>query len=130
MDLESFILHELSDDELDNLTPDEILEIGTYYQEHSLPLESTIKGLLKKNNFKYDDLPKWVQNTNVGICNSINRTDNQIYLSRQGSPKRDNITINLNEGRHVPYMTIQLQIGDYFIHEEAYDEEGNLLYRT
>lgn len=128
--MENFILYELTDEEIDNLTGEEILDIGEYYREQGLPQHSTVKGLMKKCGLKYDDLKTFVLNMNVGICNNANRTKSQVYISRKGSPKRDNIVINLNENREVPYVTLQMQVGDFFVHEEAYDEEGQLIYRS
>lgn len=127
---ENFILYELSDDDLINLTKEEKKEIGDYYMEHNVPEKSTVKGLLKKHDVKYDDLPNFVLNMNAGICNNVNRTEKQIYINRKDSFFKDSITINLNKNRDVPYVTLQVQVGDYFIHEEGYDEKGELVYRA
>ena len=130
MDIENLTLYELTDEEIDNLTDKEVLEIGEHYTQHGIPQHSTVKGLLKKFNLKYDDLEKFVLDMNVGICNNANRTKTQIYINRKNSAKKDNITINLNKNRDVPYVTVQMQVGDYFIHEEAYDEKGLKLYQS
>ena len=127
---ENFIYYELSDEELENMTFEEFKEFDDYVQEHGLNEAMTIKGLLKKQGFKYDDLPLWVQEFYVGKCNNANRTKNQIYINRENSPIKTNIKINLNKNREVPYMTHQIQISDGFIHEDGYDEDGNLLYQS
>ena len=127
---ENFILHELSDEELNNLSDEDAYNIGKYYDNHPLPEASTVKGLLKKYDIKYTDLTDFVLNLNVGICNHAARSTSQIYISRCDSPLRDNIRINLNKDNEVPDITVQVQIGDDFIHEEAYTMDGLELYRT
>ena len=127
---EGFLMYELTDEEIENLTSDEIYEMGCYLDAHPVLEEATIKGLLKKFNLKYDDLPKWLLDTEVGIRDTANRTDRQIYINRKDSKFKDNIKINLNPNRDVPYVTIQTQISEDFIHEEAYDENGSQLYQS
>lgn len=127
---ENFVLHELTDEELNNLTDEDAYTIGKYYDTHPLPELSTVKGLLKKFDIKYDDLTDFILNLNVGICNHANRTDSQIYISRHNSNLRDNIVINLNEKNDIPDVTIQIQVMDDFVHEEAYTRDGFELYRA
>ena len=79
MDIENLILHELTDEEIGNLTDEDYFEIIQYYDNHPLPIESTVKGLLQKFDLKYDDLTEFIQNLNVGICNNATRSDSQIY---------------------------------------------------
>lgn len=127
---EHFVLGDLTDEELEKMTDDEIFEFGHYIEENGLNELMTVKGLLKKFGFKYGDLSKFTQDYYVGRCNNVNRTDNQIYINRKDSPIKDNIVINLNPNRDVPYLTHQIQITDDFIHEEAYSEDGVELYRA
>lgn len=127
---ENFVLHELTDEELKNLTDEDAYNIGVYYDTHPLPELSTVKGLLKKYDLKYDDLTEFILNLNVGVCNHASRTKNQIYISRQDSSLRDNIVINLNESYDMPDVTIQVQVMDDFVHEEAYTRDGLELYRS
>ena len=128
---ENFIYYELTDEELEQMTDDEYDEFDDYVDEHGLNEAMTIKGLLKRYGFKYDDLPKWVQNFYVGVMNNANRTEKQIYLNRKNSPIKTNLKINLNPDREVPYMTHQTHIVDKnFIHEDGYDEDGTLLYES
>ena len=91
---ENFIYYELSDAELEEMTIEEFEEFDKYIQEHGLNEAMTIKGLLKKGGFKYDDLPVWVQGFYVGKCNNANRTKNQIYINRVNSPIKTNIKIS------------------------------------
>ena len=130
MDMNNFILHVLTDEEINNLTDEEIYNIGVYHETHGVPEESTVKGLLEKLGIKYDDLSDFALGFFVGICNNANRTKSQIYFNRKNSPLKDNIIINLDDNNDIPYVTIQIQIGDSFIHEEAYTKEGALLYRS
>ena len=126
-----FILYELTDEEIQNMTDEEYDEFDKYIEEHGLNEAMTIKGLLKRNGFKYDDLPKWVQDFYVDVCNNINRTEKQIYINRPNSIFKDNIVINLNPNREVPFMTCQTHIVEAnFIHEEGYDEDGTVLYEA
>ena len=127
---ENFILHELTDEEIENRTDEEVFEFGLYLDTHPLPEEATVKGLLKKFGFKYDDLSEFAQNYYVGSCNTANRTENQIYINRPNSKWKHNIVINLNPNREGPYLTVQIDIDGDFIHEEAYTENGFLLYET
>ena len=127
---ENVILHELTDEEIKNLTDEEVYNIGVYQEKNGVPVESTVKGLLKSLDIKYDDLSDFVLDLFVGVCNNANRTKNQIYISRKSSPLKDNIIINLDDNNDIPYVTIQIQIGDSFIHEEAYTKEGVLLYKS
>lgn len=128
--VENVILHELTDEEINNLTDEEIYNIGVYQEKNGVPVESTVKGLLKSLDIKYDDLSDFVLDLFIGVCNNANRTKNQIYINRKGSPLKDNIIINLDDNNDIPYVTIQIQIGDSFIHEEAYTKEGVLLYKS
>ena len=130
MDMNNFILHELTDEEINKLTDDEIYEIGKYYDTHPLPKESTIRGLLEKYNISTKGLTDFILGFNVGVCNHANRTENQIYISRQGSPLKDNIVINLNNNNDLPCLTVQIQISEDFIHEEAYTRDGGILYQA
>ncbi len=129
MDMNNFILHELTDEEIGNLTDEDLYNIGVYQEKYGVPEESTVKGLLKKLSIKYDDLSDFALGLFVGICNNANRTKSQIYINRKNSPLKDNIIINLDDN-NTPYVTIQIQIGDTFIHEEAYTKEGAVLYRS
>lgn len=130
MDIENLILHELTDEEIGNLTDEDYFEIIQYYDNHPLPIESTVKGLLQKFDLKYDDLTEFIQNLNVGICNNATRSDTQIYISRKDSPLKDNIRINLHDDYDAPDVTIQIQVMDDFVHEEAYTRDGLELYRS
>ena len=127
---ENFILYELTDEELEQMTDDEILEFGRFCEKNGINEAMTVKGLLKKDGLKYGDLSKFAQDYYVGVCNSATRTDTQVYISRKGSPIKDNIVINLNPNRDVPYLTHQIQVNDDFLHEEGYSEEGFELYRS
>ena len=129
MDMNNFILHELTDEEIGNLTDEDLYNIGVYQEKYGVPEESTVKGLLKKLSIKYDDLSDFALGLFVGICNNANRTKSQIYINRKNSPLKDNIIINLDDN-NTSYVTIQIQIGDTFIHEEAYTKEGAVLYRS
>ena len=126
----SYILYELSDEELENMTDSEIMEFGRYMEKNGVNEAMTVKGLLKKYGFKYSDLSEFAQNYYVGVCNTANRTDTQIYINRADSPIKDNIVINLNKDREVPFLTHQIQVSDEFLHEEAYDEKGFQIYRA
>jgi hypothetical protein len=126
---EDFVLHKLSDEELDGLSSDDIYDIGRYYDTHSLPYESTVKCLLEEFNINYDDLTDFVLNLDVGVCNYAQRSKKQIYISRKDSSLKDNIVINLDDSRDMADVTIQIQINDGFIHEEAYTYDGLEVYR-
>ena len=125
-----FILYELTDEELENMTDEEVLEFGRFIEKNGVNELMTVKGLLKKFGFKYSDLTEFAQNYYVGICNTVNRTDTRIYINRADSPIKDNIVINLNPNREVPYLTHQIQANDDFLHEEAYNEDGLEIYRA
>ena len=91
--------------------------------------KETVRGLLKEYGIKYDDLPDWLQEKEVGRCNSANRTEYQIYINRPNSKYNDKMIINLNHNREVPYLTVQTQINDNFIYERAYSEKGAVIYK-
>ena len=129
-DMENFVLHELTDEEIESISEDERYELLTYYTHHPLPELSTVKGLLKKFDLKYDDLTEFELSIGVGRCNHAIRTEDQIYISRKNSPLKNNIFINIKPDSEVPDVTIQIQIHDEFIHEEAYTKEGLKLYQT
>lgn len=129
-DMTKFILHELTDEEINSLTDDEVYEIGKYYDTHPLPAASTVKGLLEKHNIKTAGLTDFVLGMNVGVCNYANRTDDQIYIGRENSSMKDNIVINLNKDNEVPDVTVQMEVDENFIHEEAYTMDGLLLYQS
>lgn len=122
------ILRKLTDEEIDNLSIDELHEMMEAYNE-KIPYENTIQSLLEDNDIKYDDLPSFVLEYNAGRCNTASRTKNQIYLSRPSSKWKDNIVINLNKDAEVPYFTEQTG-DDKFVHEVAYNHEGWLIYRA
>ena len=124
------IVRDLSDDEIDNLSDDEIFELMNAYQERGVPKRATVGGLLEELNIKHDDLTDFILNMDLGVCNNANRTKGQIYINRKNSPKKDNILINLDDNLDIPDVTIQIQVRDNFIHEEAYNRDGLLLYQT
>ena len=130
MDDKVIILRDLTDEELLNLTDEESFKIQVNYNLNGVPYKNTIKGLLEEFDIKSDDLSDFILNFNVGRCNYANRTDNQIYISRHDSGLRDNIVINLDGSRDVPDIVVQIQVTDNFVHEEAYNEEGLLIYKT
>lgn len=125
---ETIILRKLTDEEIDNLTIDELHGIMESYS-NEIPYENTIQSLLEENSIKYDDLPSFVLEYNAGRCNTASRTKNQIYISRPSSKWKDNIVINLNKNAEVPYFTEQTG-DDKFVHEVAYNHEGWLIYRA
>lgn len=127
---EDFILYELSDKELNQMTGKDIMSFCDFCEKKGVNEAMTVKGLLKKEGLKYGDLTPFAQNYFVGVCNNANRTENQIYINRKGSELRTNIVINLNENRGTPYLTHQIQVNDSFVHEEAYDENGLEIYRS
>lgn len=127
MSTKNIILRDLNDDELDDLymnSKSYVVKRGGFNDERSY-----VRGLLKEYGIQYDDLPMWLQNMNVGRCNTANRTDNQIYINRQNSKYKDRLIINLNPNRKVPYLTVQTQINDDFIYERAYSEKGAVIYK-
>ena len=126
---ELLILRDLSDEELEKLSDLELLDLQSDYLKYGTPERATVKGLLKEYNIKYSDLSDFVLELNVGLCNYANRTKNQIYINRHNSSLKDNIVINLDKSRDLPYVTIQIQASN-FIHEEAYTEDGLLLYQV
>lgn len=128
--MSNFVLHELTDDELKGLNSEDVYRIGKYYDENPLPYLSTIEGLMDSLGVQYDDLTDFILGLDVGVCNSVNRTDSQIYINRKNSPFKDNILINLDDSRDMPDVTVQIQVSDDFIHEEAYTKDGGLLYRA
>jgi hypothetical protein len=123
------ILRDLTDDELNNLTSEDRFQLMIDYQQNGVPERATIGSLLEEYNIKYDDLTEFILNFNVGRCNYANRTKDQIYISRHNSPIKDNIIINLTDSKDVPDLTIQTQINENFIHEEAYTQDGLEIYR-
>ena len=126
---ELIILRDLSDEELDELSDLELFELINDYEKYGTPVRATIKGLLQEQDIKYDDLSDFILNFNVGLCNHATRSKNQIYISRHNSPLKDNIIINLDKNNDSPDMTVQIE-SDGFVHEEAYNEDGLLIYNT
>lgn len=126
----NIVLRDLTDEELDK-----IYEQGNSYKIKKRHLngkideKETVRGLLKEYGIKYDDLPDWLQEKEVGRCNSANRTEYQIYINRPNSKYNDKMIINLNPNREVPYLTVQTQINDNFIYERAYSEKGAVIYK-
>ena len=126
----NIVLRDLTDDELDK-----IYEQGNSYKikkrhlDGKIDEKETVRGLLKEYGIKYDDLPDWLQEKEVGRCNSANRTEYQIYINRPNSKYNDKMIINLNPNREVPYLTVQTQINDNFIYERAYSEKGAVIYK-
>lgn len=127
-----FILYELSDDELKEFmeSDDDVYNYNKFLEKNGVDEKMTVKGLLKREGLKYDDLSDFAQNYFVGVCNSVNRTENQIYVYRDNSDIRTNIKIRVNKNSDVPYLTHQIQIGDNFIHEEGYTDSGFCLYSS
>ena len=129
-DKELLVLRDLSDEELHKLSDDDNFTLMASYRQKGVPVRATVKGLLDEFNIKYDDLTDFILNVYVGVCNNANRTSNQIYINRKDGPRKDNIIINLDEDSDVPDVTIQVQVSDVFIHEEAYSRDGLLLYKA
>lgn len=127
---ELIVLRDLSDDELLDLSDDELFELRKEYEKKGVPVRATVKGLLDELEIKYDDLTDFIQNLEVGICNNANRTKDHIYINRKNSPLKDNILINLNDNYDMPDVTIQIHISEDFVHEEAYNEDGLLIYQA
>ncbi len=124
------VLRDLTDDELDALSDDLIFDLSHEYMVNGFPERATIKGLLEEMNIKYDDLSDFILELPVGICNYANRTDNLINIYRKDSKYLDNIVINLDDGKDIPDVTIQVQASDSFVHEEAYTKDGLLIYQS
>ena len=125
---EKIILRKLTDDEIDQLSPEDNFEIMLQYMDE-VPYENTVQALLEENNIKFDDLTDFILGMDVGRCNSANRTENQIYINRPNSKWKDNIVINLKSEMEVVPITVQTGDDD-FIHEEGYDFDGVEIYRT
>ena len=120
---ELIILRDLTDEEIIKLTDTEIDDMISSYKENGIPERATVKGL-------YDDLTEFILGLEVGRCNHVNRSENQIYINRPNSNFKDNIVINLDKQRDIPDVTIQIQINDDFIHEEGYNKDGLEIYRS
>lgn len=125
---EKIILRKLTDEEIDQLTSEDKFEMMIEYTKE-VPYENTVQGLLEENNISTEGLSEFVLGMDVGRCNTVSRTENQIYINRPDSKWKDNIVINLKEDIEVPPITVQTG-DDKFIHEEAYDFEGFEIYRT
>ena len=124
------ILRDLTDEEINNLSEEDIMSMMEYYDENGVPYRSTVKSLLEDNDVSTDGLTEFILTLDVGRCNYANRTKKQIYISRHNSSLRDNIVINLDDSRDIPDVVIQIQVTDNFIHEEAYNDDGLLIYQT
>lgn len=121
---ENLVLHELADEELSNLTDDEINEIKDYYDEHDLPEISTVKGLMKKFALKYDDLSDYVLGLDVGICNHAVRRENQIIINRPNSEFDDEIRIELDENTGRSKVRLKKGNDEYKITENEPKRQG------
>lgn len=126
MTQKNIIIRKLSDEELDNLSVQEEWEITDQYT-NEVPYENTVQGLLEEQNIKFDDLEDWLLKMDVGRCNNAHRTDRQIYMNRPNSKWKDNIKIILNKDSDAPYVTMQFGNNEW-IHEEAYDTTGIMIY--
>ena len=124
------VLRDLSDDELLSLTDDEVHKLSIDYQLNGIPVRNTVKGLLDELNIKYDDLTDFILGLTVGRCNFASRSGKDIRIYRKGSELRDNIVISLDDSVDVPDVTIQIQVTDAFVHEEAYNKDGLLIYTS
>lgn len=124
----SIILRKLTDEEIDQLTSKEKFEMSAEYTQ-KVPYENTVQSLLEENDISTEGLSEFVLGMDVGRCNTVSRTENQIYINRPDSKWKDNIVINLKDDIEVPPITVQTG-DDEFIHEEAYDFEGFEIYRT
>ena len=127
---ELVILRDLTDEEYDKLTSEEKDDIFEAYDLQGLPYRCTVRSVLEENDIKISDLTDFILGLEVGLCNTATRTDDHIILRRDNSPRQDNIMINLNKSLDVPDVVIQIQVNDNFIHEEAYNEDGLLIYRA
>ena len=127
---DEIILRDLTDEELNNLTDEESYKIQVNYNLNGVPYRATVKGLLEELDISINGLSDFILGFNVGRCNYANRTKKQIYISRHNSSLRDNIVINLDDTLDVPDIVVQIQVTDNFIHEEAYNDEGLLIYQT
>ena len=125
---ENFILHELTDDELNDLTDEEKEEIESYYESHPLPESSTVRGLLKKLEIRYDDLTDFILGLDLGICNHAVRVDNLIFINRENSPLGDNIFICLDEDNGGSDVTISKYISKDTWNEKGFTRDGVLEY--
>ena len=126
----NIVLRELTDEELDKIDEQgNSYKIKKRHLDGKIDEKETVRGLLKEYGIKYDDLPDWLQEKEVGRCNSANRTEYQIYINRPNSKYNDKMIINLNPNREVPYLTVQTQINDNFIYERAYSEKGAVIYK-
>jgi len=124
------ILRDLTDEQYNNLTSEELDDIFEAYELNGLPYRCTVKSVLEENDIKISDLTDFILGLEVGLCNTAKRTDDHIILRRENSPRQDNIMINLNKSLDVPDVVIQIQVNDDFVHEEAYNEDGMLIYRA
>ena len=124
------ILRDLTDDELAKLTDDELDEMYLAYEKNGIPLRATVKGLLEELNIDYKGLTDFILNLHLGKCNYAQTVTNGISIYRKNSPLKDSITINLDEDNDIPDVTIQIQVLDDFVHEEAYNKDGLLIYQS
>ena len=124
---ELIVLRDLTDEELDKFSDRDLFELINDYGKYGTPVRATIKGLLNELNIKYDDLSDFALEFNVGLCNNASRSKTQIYINRKNSPLRDNIVINLDDNNDIPYLTLQVE-SNGFVHEEAYNNDGLLIY--
>ena len=105
---EDVVLRDLTDEELDKIYGQgNSYKLKKRHLKESVNERATLRGLLKEYGIKYDDLPDWLQEQEVGRCNSANRTEYQIYINRPNSKYKDKMIINLNPKREVPYLTVQ-----------------------
>lgn len=126
----NIVLRDLTDEELDKIyEQSNSYKIKKRHLKGKIDEKETVRGLLKEYGLNYDDLPDWLQEQEVGRCNSANRTKYQIYINRPNSKYKDKMIINLNPNREVPYLTVQTQINDNFIYERAYSEKGAVIYK-
>ena len=124
----SIILRKLTDEDFDQLTSKDKFEMSVEYTK-KVPYENTVQSLLEENDISTEGLSEFVLGMDVGRCNTVSRTENQIYIIRPDSKWNDNIVIILIDDIEVPPITVQTG-DDEFIHEEAYDFEGFEIYRT
>ena len=127
---ELLIIRDLSDEEIKNLTDDEVYELGKAYEKEGMPLRATVKGLLMEYDIKYDDLTDFILGMSVGVCNYATRGKEKINITRKNSSLKDAIVINLTDKYDAPDVVVRLQINENFIHEEAYTKDGLLLYQA
>ena len=124
------VLRDFTDEELDNMTDEELFNLYLYYEKYGIPFRETVEGLLDEYYIEHDGLTDFILSMQVGICNYANRSDNQICICRKDSKRKHNIIINLDETRDVPDVRMQIRINDDFIRETAYTKYGLELYRS